>query len=198
MATAVFLWSPVIITVRMPDVRHLAMASRDLRAGRVDHGHQADEGQVALDGFGRVGVRAPVEVPEGDGQDAEGLARSSRRWPSGSGRGPRRVSGRSAPPSRMQVQSLSRRSGAPLAKAVRSCSARRTMLIFLRSESNGISSTSSKASSSLAFPDAGLGRRAEEGDLGRVADDARSGRPARRAGRRCRGRPTVSALTRSG
>ncbi len=28
MATAVFLWSPVIITVRMPDVRHLAMASR--------------------------------------------------------------------------------------------------------------------------------------------------------------------------
>ena len=28
MATAVFLWSPVIMTVRMPDCRHLAMASR--------------------------------------------------------------------------------------------------------------------------------------------------------------------------
>ncbi len=28
MATAVLRWSPVIMTVRMPDVRHLAMASR--------------------------------------------------------------------------------------------------------------------------------------------------------------------------
>ena len=33
MATAVFLWSPVIITVRMPEVRHLAMASRTSARG---------------------------------------------------------------------------------------------------------------------------------------------------------------------
>ena len=48
MATAVALWSPVIITGRMPAWWQAWTASLHLRPRRVDHAHQADEGEIFL------------------------------------------------------------------------------------------------------------------------------------------------------
>ena len=48
MATAVSLWSPVIITGRIPAARHCGHGRLDLRTHRVDHAAQTDEAQILL------------------------------------------------------------------------------------------------------------------------------------------------------
>ncbi len=86
-AWAVSGWSPVIITGRMPASAHTAMACFGLRARRVDHPHQPEEGHAPL------GVSRVTSCFGGDPQHAQRLARHRLRLVAGSAGGRRSSSG---------------------------------------------------------------------------------------------------------
>ena len=78
MATAVFLWSPVIMTVLMPEVRHLAMASlTSSRGGSIMAISPANVRSASISSESQD-RRIRVERPDRDGQHAQGLIREVR------------------------------------------------------------------------------------------------------------------------
>ena len=155
-----------------PYARHPALGHGlpDLGPRRVDHGHEPGEGQVLFDRLGLIGMGLLVEGPVSDGQDAQGLVRIG-------------VVGLHDPVAVGDVERPLRAvledEAAVVEQEVRGAlgehrhvlvgPADDAHLLALRVERKLLDEL--EGVFLLPFPDAGLGRGAEDGDLRRVAED---------------------------
>ena len=200
MAIAVFLWSPVIMTVEMPGCPALGDGRVDLLPRRIDHGRRARGTSGRTRPVFRPGSQAHGQMSAaGHGQDAEGLVGQAESiiWRSGPGRS--FSIGRASAVFQDPGAAVEENVGSALdvsRDASRSRRSRRMMVIRLRSESKGISSTKGAGRFEVRPCAVRLWpprvRSAPSVGSPRILSSAR---PSGRARRRCRGRRLPSSPT---